>query len=261
MERVVLPGKPHPLGATWDGTGVNFALYSENATRVELCLYDNRTRREVDRIAVPEQTAFVWHCYVPGLQPGQLYGYRVHGPWDPAARPALQSRQAADRSVRTGNQRPYRLGEADLPLPHGWRQRRSAHRPPRQCCRHAEVRGGESLLRLGARPPAADSAEPTRSSTRCTCAASASSNPQIPEHLRGTYAALACPACAEVPEEAGHHRRRADAGASVRPRQGAGGSRTAQLLGIQHAELLQPRAAVLLGRRAPARRWRNSSRW
>src|SRR5271165_5947444 len=85
MERPILPGKSHPLGAIWDGTGVNFALYSENATKVELCLYDNRTRRETERIAVLEQTAFVWHCYIPGLQPGQLYGYRVHGPWDPNA--------------------------------------------------------------------------------------------------------------------------------------------------------------------------------
>lgn len=66
MERMVLPGRPHPLGAIWDGTGVNFALYSENATRVELCLYDNRTRRESGCILVPEQTAFVWHCYIPG---------------------------------------------------------------------------------------------------------------------------------------------------------------------------------------------------
>ena len=84
MERRCLPGKPYPLGATWDGTGVNFALYSEHAAKVELCLYDNRGRRETERIQLHEQTAFVWHCYVPGLQPGQLYGYRVHGPWDPA---------------------------------------------------------------------------------------------------------------------------------------------------------------------------------
>jgi glycogen operon protein len=72
------------LGATWDGTGVNFAVYSENATKVELCLYDNRTKAETERIVVGETTAFVHHCYVPGLQPGQLYGYRVDGPWDPA---------------------------------------------------------------------------------------------------------------------------------------------------------------------------------
>ncbi len=84
MEHHSLPGKPYPLGATWDGTGVNFALYSEPATGVELCLYDNRTRKETARIPLAEQTAFVWHTYIPGLQPGQLYGYRVHGPWEPA---------------------------------------------------------------------------------------------------------------------------------------------------------------------------------
>jgi isoamylase len=83
MARLILPGKPYPLGATWDGTGVNFALYSENARRVELCLYDNRLKRERERIELREHTAFVWHCYVPALQPGQQYGYRVHGPFDP----------------------------------------------------------------------------------------------------------------------------------------------------------------------------------
>ena len=81
--RIVLPGKPFPLGATWDGTGVNFAVYSENATKVELCLYDNRSRKEYERFEVKENTAFTWHCYIPGVQPGQLYGYRVHGPWEP----------------------------------------------------------------------------------------------------------------------------------------------------------------------------------
>ncbi len=62
---------------------MNFAVYSENANKVELCLYDNRSRQEIERIDIRETTAFVWHCYVPGLQPGQQYGYRVHGPWEP----------------------------------------------------------------------------------------------------------------------------------------------------------------------------------
>jgi glycogen operon protein len=79
----VLSGLSHPLGATWDGSGVNFALYSANATRVELCLFDRHGRREVDRIPLPEQTHEVWHGYLPDIRPGQLYGYRVHGPYDP----------------------------------------------------------------------------------------------------------------------------------------------------------------------------------
>lgn len=80
----VLPGRPYPLGATWDGQGVNFALFSETATKVELCLYDNPTAREASlRIALPEVTAHVWHGYLKGVGPGQLYGYRVHGPYEP----------------------------------------------------------------------------------------------------------------------------------------------------------------------------------
>jgi isoamylase len=81
---IVWPGKPYPLGATWDGEGVNFALFSEHAERVELCIFDNTGRRELHRINVTEQTDQVWHCYLPEARPGLPYGYRVHGPYDPA---------------------------------------------------------------------------------------------------------------------------------------------------------------------------------
>ncbi|HVO87341.1 MAG TPA: glycogen debranching protein GlgX [Casimicrobiaceae bacterium] len=76
-------GSPCPLGATWDGQGVNFALYSEHAQRVELCLFDPKGRREIERIELRERTDFVWHCYLPDARPGLLYGYRVHGPYAP----------------------------------------------------------------------------------------------------------------------------------------------------------------------------------
>ncbi len=79
----VWPGQPYPLGASWDGEGVNFALFSEYADKVELCLFDDRGRRETARIHVEWQTDQVWHCYLPEARPGQLYGYRVHGPYDP----------------------------------------------------------------------------------------------------------------------------------------------------------------------------------
>jgi len=72
-------GRAYPLGATWDGGGVNFALFSKHAERVELCLFDPRGRREVERVEVRERTDFVWHCYLPDARPGQLYAYRVHG--------------------------------------------------------------------------------------------------------------------------------------------------------------------------------------
>jgi isoamylase len=78
----ILPGLPYPLGATPDGRGVNFALYSENASGVELCLFDENDVET--RGALTHQTAFVWHGYVPGLSPGQRYGFRVHGPYEPA---------------------------------------------------------------------------------------------------------------------------------------------------------------------------------
>ncbi len=76
-------GVPHPLGATWDGRGTNFALFSANAEKVELCLFDNQGRRELERIRLPERTEDVWHGYLNDVSPGQLYGYRVHGRYDP----------------------------------------------------------------------------------------------------------------------------------------------------------------------------------
>jgi isoamylase len=80
----VWPGRPYPLGTTWDGAGTNFALFAEHATKVELCLFDTPdSTKESHRIAMPEQTDQVWHCYLPDIVPGQLYGYRVHGPYEP----------------------------------------------------------------------------------------------------------------------------------------------------------------------------------
>jgi glycogen operon protein len=76
-------GQPFPLGATWDGIGVNFALFSANATKVELCIFDIDGTTEVERITLPEYTNEVWHGYLPDARPGTVYGYRVHGPYDP----------------------------------------------------------------------------------------------------------------------------------------------------------------------------------
>ncbi|HEY7212003.1 MAG TPA: glycogen debranching protein GlgX [Bryobacteraceae bacterium] len=83
MPTKILPGSPYPQGATWDGTGVNFALYSENATRVQLCLFQDLNSGEQEIVELSECTGFVWHCYIPNLSIGQLYGYRVHGPYEP----------------------------------------------------------------------------------------------------------------------------------------------------------------------------------
>ncbi len=79
----VWPGQSYPRGATWDGEGVNFSMFSANAEKVELCVFDSTGRREVQRVEVHERTDDAWHCYLPEGRPGLLYGYRVHGPYDP----------------------------------------------------------------------------------------------------------------------------------------------------------------------------------
>lgn len=80
----IWPGNSYPLGATWDGEGVNFALFSENADKVELCIFDDKNpEKQIEKIDVVEKTDMVWHIYLPNAKPGLLYGYRVHGPYDP----------------------------------------------------------------------------------------------------------------------------------------------------------------------------------
>jgi isoamylase len=79
----IWPGSAYPLGATFDGTGTNFALFSERAEKVELCLFDED--RVETRFELQEVDGYVWHGYIPQVQPGQKYGYRVHGPYDPAS--------------------------------------------------------------------------------------------------------------------------------------------------------------------------------
>ena len=84
MSIVSYPGQPYPLGATWDGEGVNFALYAENATSVELCLFDApKDAAERDCVKLADRNNHVWHIYLPGIKPGQLYGYRIDGPFEP----------------------------------------------------------------------------------------------------------------------------------------------------------------------------------
>ncbi len=77
----IWPGRPYPLGATWDGVGTNFSVFSEVAARIELCLFDANGAES--RVDLPETTAFIFHGYLPNIGPGQRYGFRVHGPWEP----------------------------------------------------------------------------------------------------------------------------------------------------------------------------------
>lgn len=80
----ILPEKPYPLGATWNGKGVNFSVFSLNAQSVELCLFASGSKKdEYIKIKIEEVTHHIWHVYVPDLEPGQLYGFSVHGPYEP----------------------------------------------------------------------------------------------------------------------------------------------------------------------------------
>ena len=181
MSREVWPGEPFPLGATWDGEGTNFSLFSENADSVELCLFDEDGAEE--RIEVCDQTAFNWHGYVPGVGPGQRYGYRVHGPYDPRAghrfNPAkllidpyakaidgggrLDAANVAALRPRPGNEdADLEIDETDdaAAIPKSRRRRRA--------------------LRLGGRPPAARTPGARRSSTRRTSRASRSATRTCP---------------------------------------------------------------------------------
>jgi glycogen operon protein len=102
----VWPGKHYPLGAVWDGHGTNFALFSENATGVDLCLFDRPDDGEpAARVSMHHRTHFVWHAYLPDLRPGQLYGYQVHGPYAPEE----GHLQAAGGPLREGHHRPRRV--------------------------------------------------------------------------------------------------------------------------------------------------------
>jgi glycogen operon protein len=111
----IWPGSPYPLGATYDGGGTNFALFSEAAERVELCLFDDDGKES--RIELPDREAMVWHGYLPRIVPGQRYGYRVHGPYDPGRGVALQSQQVAPRSVREGDRRADRVERGAVLVP------------------------------------------------------------------------------------------------------------------------------------------------
>ncbi len=122
-------GRPYPLGATWDGAGVNFSLFSKHAERVELCLFDPRGRREIERVEIRERTDYVWHCYLPEARPGLIYGYRVHGAHDlerghrfdhnkvlldPYARMIQRGRgQVIDNAFTWGEDRPPRTAWRD----------------------------------------------------------------------------------------------------------------------------------------------------
>jgi isoamylase len=187
------PGQPYPRGATWDGRGVNFALFSEHAEKVELCLFDARGRRELQRIALPEYTDEVWHGYLPDMRPGQLYGYRVHGPYDPERGHRFNPHKllldpyarALSGTVRWSDAHfGYRIGHREQDL--SFDRRNNAAGMPK--CRVVDT----AFTWGGDRPPHRQWHETILYELHVR--GFTMRHPEVPERLRGTFAGLAAPA-------------------------------------------------------------------
>jgi isoamylase len=187
------PGSPYPLGATWDGTGVNFALFSEHATGVDLCLFDGPDGNEqIARIPMTEQTDLVWHGYLPDIRPGQRYGFRVHGPYEPAAghrfNPAKllldPYAKAVDGTIRWNDSLfAYQVGHQDADLSKD--ERDSAAAMPKSVVVDQTFDWeGDRLLRTPWHQTILYEVHVKGFTAR---------HPDVPEALRGTYAGLACP--------------------------------------------------------------------
>ncbi len=208
----VWPGFAYPLGATWDGHGVNFALFSENATKVELCLFDSvDSRTEEQRLPMFEQTDMVWHTYLPGVQPGQLYGYRVHGPYEPGKGHRFNPNKVLldpyakmiGRDVRWSDEVfAYKVGDAEADL--SFDDRDSAPFAPLARVVDSAFDWGDDRWPGTAWHKTLIYEVHVKGFTQ--------RHPGVPEHQRGTYAGLASDAAIDALQGAGRHGRRAVAG-------------------------------------------------
>ena len=186
----VWPGRPYPLGATWDGGGVNFAIFSEHATKVELCLFDSPdAQQESHRIKLPEQTDMAWHGYLPDVHPGQLYGYRVHGPYEPDEGHRFNPHKvlldpyakAIGRDLRWGDEMfGYRLGDDDEDLSMDERDN-AAYAPLASVIDSAFTWGDDA-------PPAIPRHK--KIIYEAHVKGFSQLHPEIPEEVRGTYLGL-----------------------------------------------------------------------
>jgi isoamylase len=186
----VWPGDPYPLGATWTGTGVNFALYSAHATRVELCLFDSpEATAERERVVLNEQTAQVWHAFLPDARPNQLYGYRVHGPYKPEQGHRFNHHKlvmdpyakSVARTIRWADEMfGYRVGDPEADLSFDDRDN-AAYAPLAVVIDPAFTWGADRPLRT-----------PWHSTViyEMHVRGFSRNHPDIPEALRGTYEAL-----------------------------------------------------------------------
>jgi glycogen operon protein len=189
----VWPGNPSPLGATWDGKGVNVSVFSDSAERIELCLFDDKGERETARIALPEYTNQKWHGYFPDLRPGQLYGLRAYGPYEPSNGHRFNhhkllldpyAKRLVGRFVWNDALYGYTVGHEDADL--SFDRRDSAPYVPKcAIVDTAHTWGGDQLLRHSWSQTIIYEAH-VRGLTKL--------HPQVPENLRGTFGAFTTPA-------------------------------------------------------------------
>ena len=239
------PGTAYPLGATFDGSGTNFAIFSESAERVELCLFAEDGTET--RVELQDVDAFVWHAYLPQVQPGQRYGYRVHGPVRPEERAAAQPEQGAARPVREGDGRARSSGTS----------RSSAYEFGDPDSRNDDDSAAHVMHAVvinpffdwaGDRHPNTPYSETMIYEAHVKgLTAAASRHPRgAARHVRRHRA----PGGHRPPEEARHDRDRAHARAPVRAGLDPAREGAAQLLGLQHHRLLRAAQRVLVDRRA-----------
>jgi len=186
---IVWPGRPYPLGATWDGEGVNFAIYSERADKIELCLFDLLGRRETVRVPLPEQTDMVWHGYLPEIRPGQLYGYRAYGPYAPEQGLRFNSykllldpygKQVQGTIQWNDSHFGYRVGHKQEDLSFD-RHDNAAVMPKNRVVDSAFTWGDDAPPKIPWHKTLIYETH-VKGFTQC--------HPDVPSHLRGTYAAL-----------------------------------------------------------------------
>ena len=199
----IWPGHSYPLGATWDGEGANFALFSENATGVELCLFDAPdSGQESHRIRVEERTDQTWHVYLPEVRPGQHFGYRVHGPYEPEAghrfNPAKLLLDPYAKAISgmiewSDSMFGYRIGEPAADLSCDDRDN-AGNVPKGVVIDQAFTWGGDHLLRI-----------PWDKTVICEVHVKGftARHPDVPAPLRGTYAGLASPPVIEHLQQLG----------------------------------------------------------
>ena len=261
MSTKILPGRPHPAGSDLGRRRDVTSPFTRSTPNGWSCVCSiNRTLRKPSGFVLPERTTYVWHGYIHGLQPGQLYGYRVHGPFQPNDGLRFNSNKLLID--------PYAkalAGQVD------WSAPIFPYQPGTD---DADLSFDESDDAAGMQKCVVVNPYFDWEEDRPLCLPLSDSiiyelhvkgftkrHPEIPEGLRGTYAGLAAKPSDSISEAAGNYRGGTDAGARIPHRQASGRERTHELLGLQHYQFLQSRMRVIQAPAIAAARWRSSRPW